>query len=194
VPAADFASYPGKVETAAGRVDTDASDAQREALNYRHGRAHLHGLDVMIEVPKGAVRTGVGADGSRWSRRMHAHYGRIKRTVGRDGEPVDVFIGDHPDSQLVFVMSQLQASGDLDEHKCVLGCKNLTEARELYLCHYPANWARTRLGEVRGMTMADFKRWLASEAPVKRRTKRSAEEEGLALLMATLTSIYGGTP
>lgn len=192
MPAADFAAYPDRVETAAGRVDTAPTPAQREALNYRHGRVHLHGLDIMIECPKGSTRSGTGADGTRWTRRMHCHYGRIKRTVGRDGEPVDVFIGPHPDSQLVFVISQLRSSGDLDEHKVMVGCKNLPEARDLYLSHYPPNWARTRLGEIRALVMPDFKRWLGSEAPVKRRTKRAAEGRVAVTLEDVLRDLYGG--
>lgn len=188
MPAPDFHNYDAKVDRAARRVDTDATDAQREAGNYRSGLVHMHGLSIVIECPKGSTRTGVGKDGKRWEKAMHAHYGRIKRTVGHDGEPVDVFIGDHPQSQLVFVVSQLTEDGDLDEHKCMLGTRHLREAKDTYLKHYPENWERTRLGEVRGMLMSDFKEWLASNHPVKNRRK-SAGDEAVAGLLASFGNL-----
>jgi hypothetical protein len=172
----EFDTYPDKIERAAGRVDLEASRAQREALNYRHGIAHVHGMTLMIEWPEGSTRVGAGAGGKVWRRKMKCHYGRIKRTVGLDGEPVDVFLGPHPESELVYVVSQLTGDGDLDEHKVMLGTRNLREARDLYLAHYPEDWAETRLGEIRGMTMRDFRRWLESSAPVKNRRKAAADD------------------
>jgi hypothetical protein len=193
MPAPDYHNYDRKVERAARRVDTEPTLAQREALNYRQGTVHVHGLTIAIENPKGSVRRGVGPDGKPWARTMVAHYGRIKRTVGRDGEPVDVFLGPDPDSQLVFVIDQLESSGDLGEHKVMLGCRNYPKARQLYLTHYPPNWARTNLGAIRGMTMPQFRRWLDSEAPVKKRKpiKSAAETwSGINEIMAITRAVY----
>lgn len=167
MPAPDYHNYHKKVVSAAGRVDTDATPAQREALNFRQGTVFVHGLSIAIENPKGSYRCGVGENGKAWRRIMSAHYGRIKRTEGRDGEPVDVFIGDHPKSQLVFVISQLNADGSLDEHKVVMGTFNGNDARDLYLSHYPEGWKENRLGEIRGYTMKQFKKWLQTDAPIK---------------------------
>lgn len=164
----DFDAYAERLVRAAARVDLDASHAQREAMNARVGAVHLHGCDIRIEWPKGSTRTGVGKDGKAWSRRMHGHYGRIKRTLGKDGDPVDVYVGDHPESQVVFVITQLTADGSgIDEHKCIMGTRNLAEAKALYLAHYPPGWESSRLGEIRGMLAPDFRKWLASNAPVK---------------------------
>jgi len=197
MPAADYHNYARKVETAARRVDLDATDAQREAGNARVGKAYVHGLELAIERPKGSVRTGTAADGTTWSRRMQAHYGRINRTVGRDGEAVDVFLGDHPKSQLVFVVSQLHADGNLDEHKCMLGYTCHPDAKAAYLAHYPDNWERTRLGEIRGMLMDEFKQWLVSDAPKKTPTRKRAHaladhpDPASAALVATLARELG---
>lgn len=169
-----FHSYPGKVDVANAVVDRTPTDAQVSASNYRHGKVRIHGLDIAVEVPVGGTRAGTSKDGRRWERRMKASYGRINRTTGKDGEPVDVFIGPDADVQLAFVISQLDESGDLDEHKVVIGAAHVDAARDIYLAHYPKWWAESRLGEIRGFFMPDFKRWLESEAPLKS-TKRASE-------------------
>jgi len=177
VPPPEFHKYLKKVVEAAKRVDTEATHAQREAGNARVGKIYFHGLQCSIEFPKGSLRKGIGADGKEWSRPMSAHYGRINRTMSpHDGDPVDFYLGEHPESQIVFVISQLTDRGDLDEHKCVLGTRNVAEAKKLYLDHYPSWWKEERLGEVRGYTMEQFKKWLASNNPVKhRRVSKSAD-------------------
>lgn len=181
----DFDTYASRLARAAARVDLDASHAQREAMNARVGPWHAHGIDIRIEWPKDSTRKGIGADGKEWSRKMYAHYGRITRTKGHDGDPVDVYIGEHPESQLVYVVSQLKPDGSLDEHKCILGEYCLAEAKQLYLAHYPADWERTRLGEIRAMTIPQFRKWLDSTAPVKgKMPKHATESEAVAEFLA----------
>lgn len=171
MPEHKFEDYTTKVREAASRVDLTATEAQRKALNAKTGPVHIHGLDLVIEFPKGSIRRGTAADGTQWARKMAAHYGRIKRTKGHDDMAVDFYLGEHPESQLVFVISQLTKDGELDEHKCVLGCRNYKEAKELYLKHYPKGWEDTGLGEIRMMTTPTFKKWLKSKCPVKNKTK-----------------------
>lgn len=170
----DFSRYARRVSSACSDVDNNPTSAQRQALNYRHGKIHIHGLDIRVEYVRGGVRSGTSPDGRKWRRVMTCPYGRIKRTVGLDGEAVDVFIGSHPESQLCFVVSQLDKDGNLDEHKCVLGTRNLEEAKKLYLSNYPSGWENDHLGEIRGYFMPDFRKFLASNAPRKNRTKQAA--------------------
>lgn len=177
MPAPEFHTYAAKVTRAARRADADATEAQREAGNARVGKVYFHGIECSIEWPKGSTRTGTGKDGKKWSRPMYAHYGRINRTTGKDDEHVDFYCGPHPESQIVFVISQLDEDGNLDEHKCVMGCRNVQEAKKLYLSHFPSWWKDERLGEIRGYTMSQFKDWLKSDCPVKNRTK-TAEDRG----------------
>jgi hypothetical protein len=174
MPPPDFSRYDRKTQIAARKVDTDASEAQRDALRSRVGKLFVHGLELSIEYPKGSVRWGTSEEGKKWSKVMHAHYGRINRTTGKDGMHVDFFLGEHPSSQLVFVISQLDAEGNLDEHKCVLGTRNVDEAKKLYLSHYPEGWRDLRMGEVRGMFMPNFRKWLQSNQPVKNTNKKAA--------------------
>lgn len=171
------------------QVERKPTPAQREAGNYRKGHVRLHGLDVTIENPRGSVRTAV--DGS-WSRRMPYDYGYLKRTTGADQDGVDVFIGDHPASQLVFVVDQVDRDGAFDEHKVILGALTEAEARQIYASAYPAGW---RIGPVTSLTMDQFKAWLRDGD----QAKPLAPRVRLVIKARPATdprqmSLFGGTP
>lgn len=171
---ANFSEYARRVSRANRQVHGTPTESQREAGNFRTGKLHLHGLDLRVEYARGGIRSGTSPDGTKWKRVMTCPYGRIKRTVGLDGEAVDFFLGAHPESQLVFVVSQLDSDGNLDEHKCVLGTRNVTEAKKTYLSNYPDGWGDERMGEIRGYYIGQFKDWLKTDAPRKNRTKKAA--------------------
>lgn len=139
-------------------VDTEPTESQIEVGNYAKGHVRVHGLDISIESQKGSLRSGVGADGKPWARNMRHDYGYIKGTEGADGDHVDVFLGPHLDSELVFVVDQVSASGRFDEHKVVLGAQSEDEARDVYSSNYPAGW---RIGPIATLTVEQFKKWLA---------------------------------
>lgn len=149
------------IDRAARAADTAPTDAQKEAGNYTRGHVRLHGLDVTIENPKGSTRSGVDRHGKRWSVTMRHHYGYIKRTEGADGDHVDVFIGPHPESDLVFVIDQIRPdTGRFDEHKVVLGARTRDEAKQIYLSNYQHGWRG--LGAISEMDLEPFKDWLAN--------------------------------
>jgi hypothetical protein len=183
-----------RVETAAADVHAGPTLAQRDAGNHKMGHVVINGLPVTIEVARGQQRRGVGRDGKEWSKEMHAHYGRIKRSEGADGEHFDVYVGSDPDSEIVFVIDQLRADGSFDEHKAVLGVNSARAARELYLKHIPAD----RLGDLTPMTLGEFKAWLAegnTKRPLKgqRRTpRRYAEADEPLLYRAQLDGALAG--
>lgn len=129
----------------------------RRLLKKLKQRLKVHGLTLVIEHPKGSVRTGSGPDGD-WSRRMKAHYGYIARTESEaDGDPIDVFIGPKPDAELVFVMDQVDQAGNFDEHKVLVGWLAADDAEAGYLANYPEGW---KAGELTAMTIPQFKAWL----------------------------------
>ena len=149
------------IREAAEYTETDPSDAQIKAGNYKKGRFSWNGMQVVIENPRGSTRRGVSADGEIWKNEMSSHYGYISRTNGNDNDPIDVFMGRHPESDIVFVVHQIdQTTGELDEHKCMLGFTNLKQAKDAYLSHYPKGW---KCGEIVPMTIRDFKTWLEDE-------------------------------
>lgn len=146
----------------AGKQARQPSQAQAEAGNYRHGHVtNLLGMDVAIETPLGAARTGTGKDGKPWSVDMPAHYGRIKGTVGADGEEMDIYIGPEPSpTKPVYIVDQIDPeTGKFDEHKVIVGVNNETEAEELYLSGFSDNAAK-RLGAITEMSLPQFHAWL----------------------------------
>ncbi|MDR2388925.1 MAG: hypothetical protein LBD89_03955, partial [Tannerellaceae bacterium] len=78
----------------------------------------LHGFDISIEQPKGSVRSGTDANGKKWESKMNNTYGYIRGTEGRDQDHIDVFIGENPLSEKVFVVDQVNPGNEeFDEHK-----------------------------------------------------------------------------
>ncbi len=139
----------------------EPTQAQKEAGNYKMGHTKIHGLDISIENPKGSERSGVDPNGEKWSVSMPAHYGYVKRTEGADGDHVDVYIGDNPESENVFVVDQNDAdTGKFDEHKVVLGTNSLEDARALYSGGFSDGRAEDRIGNITEMSVDDFKSWL----------------------------------
>jgi len=49
-----------------GKVNTNPTEAQKEAGNYKKGHIKIDGYDITIENPKGSVRSGVSGDGKKW--------------------------------------------------------------------------------------------------------------------------------
>lgn len=182
-----------RIERAAQQVNTDATPAQQESGTFRKGHVTVQGLGITIECPRGSTRTGVSRDGTEWSREMKAHYGYAKKTIGADGEHVDVYLGPDPDSELVFVIDQVKPDGALDEHKAMIGFTNAKAARQAYLAHYPAGW--TGLGSMQSMTMDQFKDWLAELKEEQTKAKPDPQEYQLAVeSFAAHAQEYGISP
>lgn len=138
------------------------SQAQIDAGNYQKHHLTLHGMQVAIENPKGSLRSGMDPNGVAWESELPAHYGYIKRTEGADGDHVDIYIGDNEQSELVFIIDQLDlATGEFDEHKCILGCLGQKEAEALYQAGFSDGKGKDRLGAITPMHLSQFKQWLA---------------------------------
>jgi hypothetical protein len=148
------------VEEAAAETERNPSEAQKEAGNYRKGKCRLFGLDIAIETPQGAIRSGRDRQGNAWSITMPYHYGYLKRTESEaDGDHIDVFLGPHLDSELVFVVDQVQPeSGRFDEHKVMLGWTSAEEAKDAYHACYTEGWKGFEA--ITPMTLPQFKQWL----------------------------------
>jgi hypothetical protein len=142
-------------------VDQQASDAQKEAGNYRMAHVRWKGLELTIENPRGSVRTKTSAaSGKTWSRTMAHHYGYIRETRGVDGDHVDCFLGPDEDSDHVFVVHQVDYKGKFDEHKVMLGFSTEAAARKGYLANFDKGW---KVGPIEAMTVAGFKQWMQQE-------------------------------
>lgn len=101
------------------------------------GRMNIHGMDISIENRKGSTRRGKDKDGHAWKTKMHADYGYIRGTVGRDKDHVDCYVGPNRESTRVFIVHQNDpTTGKYDEDKVMLGFNTPKEAKELYLKQY----------------------------------------------------------
>jgi len=173
-PPATTQAAPAPVATAADLanvakdVNTDPTPAQIEAGNYRKAHIDLNGFKISIENPRGSIRRGTDTDGKAWEVTMPADYGYIKRTTGADGEQVDVYVGQHPESPLIFVVDQVDPdTGQFDEHKAVMGANTQGEAELIYRSAFSDKSGAKRMGNVTAMDAAEFKAWLANGDPKK---------------------------
>jgi len=142
----------------------EPTEAQKLVGKYKMGHVRMHGLDITIENPKGSERKGIDPDGKPWAVTMPYHYGYIKGTLAVDGDHVDCCIGDHPESELVFVTDQVDAkTGRYDEVKCILGCLSQKDAHTLFISGFSDNKGAKRLGAMTALHMPDFKSWLSGD-------------------------------
>lgn len=104
------------------------------------------GIPLTIEVPAGERRQIFNADGELvYDKLLRYDYGEIRGTRGRDGDPVDVIVGNNEDATEVYIVHMvdfgehaniLSASGNPDEYKVLLGFDNKAAARAAFLSMY----------------------------------------------------------
>lgn len=152
------------------KVDTNPTDAQKEAGNYKKGHIKVDGFNVTIEQPKGSIRRGKDANGKEWESEMHNTYGYIRGTESVDGDHIDIFLSDNPTEGNVFVVDQVNKDGSFDEHKVMYGFSDMESARKAYLSNYEEGWQG--LGNITEVSKEEFKKWIDSS---KRKTKPFAE-------------------
>ena len=160
-----------KIATASAEVNTEPTEAQKEAGNYKKGHVQVGTFDITIEQPQGSVRKGTDADGKQWESKMNNTYGYIRGAVGVDGDHIDVFLSNDIDDwngRKVFVVDQYNPDGSFDEHKVMLGFNDADEAKSDYLANYENGWENGRRIDVTAVNLEDFEKWIASS---KRKTK-----------------------
>jgi hypothetical protein len=101
------------------------------------GVTSFQGLPISIENKKGDVRSGVDADGTKWSVVMPESYGYIKGTKGADGSPIDCFVGPLKDAKFAYIchINKTDGSG-FDEDKTFIGFASATRAKAALLAAY----------------------------------------------------------
>ena len=164
-----------KIEAASAKVNTEPTEAQKEAGNYKKGHVQVGTFDITIEQPQGSVRKGTDADGKHWESKMNNTYGYIRGAVGVDGDHIDVFLSNDIDGwngRKVFVVDQYNPDGSFDEHKVMLGFNDADEAKSDYLANYENGWEDGRRIDVSAVNLEDFEKWIASS---KRKTKPFGE-------------------
>lgn len=197
-----------KIEADSAEVNTDPTEAQKEAGNYKKGHVQVGTFDITIEQPQGSVRKGTDADGKQWESKMNNTYGYIRGAVGVDGDHIDVFLSNDIDGwngRKVYVVDQYNPDGSFDEHKVMLGFNNADEAKSDYLANYEQGWENGRRIDITGVNLEDFEKWIESS---KRKTKpfgeyssvkkdvveiNTPEEAGYSITPSTYTNKKGKT-
>ena len=149
-----------QIDQQAKQTDTNPTQAQKEAGNYKMGHVKVQGLDISIENPAGSVRSGVDQDGKSWSVTMNNHYGYIRGTKGKDKDHIDVFLGENLLSDKVYVVDQVNEDGAFDEHKVMIGFDSVDDAKAAYLSNYSDGWQG--LGNITEVPMSEFKMWISN--------------------------------
>lgn len=121
-------------------------------------KIRMHGLNLVIENPRGTFREGVDLNGDEWSVEMVHHYGYIRGYEGADGDEVDCFVGPNRDSGDVFVITQNDENGQFDEYKCMIGFENETAAIQGYKDSYTEGW--DGFAACNRLSVDDFRTWL----------------------------------
>ena len=172
-------SLSEQISTASAEVDTNPTEAQKEAGNYKKGHVQVGTFDITIEQPQGSIRRGKDANGRQWEHKMHNTYGYFRGTEGVDGDHIDVFLSNYIDDwngRKVFVVDQYNPDGTFDEHKVMLGFNDVDEAKSDYLANYEKGWENGRRIDVTPVNLEDFEKWIGSS---HRKTKAFAEYAGV---------------
>lgn len=138
-------------------TNTNPTDGQKEAGNYKKGHVNINGFNITIENPKGTYRSGRDKSGKPWRTLMHNDYGYFTRTLGKDGDAVDVFIGPNLDSEKVYPIDQY-VGGKYDETKVMLGFNSAQQAKQAYLSNYEKDWKGFKY--ITEVSVSEFKEWL----------------------------------
>ena len=86
-----------EVTEEADKADREPSEGKKIAGNYRMGHVNIRGFKITIENAKGSVRKFKDENGKEGQVEMKNHYGYFSKTTGKDGDHVDVFIGENLD-------------------------------------------------------------------------------------------------
>lgn len=153
----------GQGRKTGGRVNTNPSEAQKEAGNYKKHHIRLYGLPIAIENPKGSIRRGKDKNGKEWACKLPVDYGYFKGTVGAAKDHVDCYVGSKKGMPFAYVLDQKNAeTGRFDEHKVFLGMPSEEDVIQTYKKCFSDDNGHKRLGPITKLTIPGLKDWLAN--------------------------------
>jgi len=178
------ASSPAQRAVSAGEPNAaeNPTEGQKRVGNYQKVHLNIDGFRISIENPKGSVRSGTAPDGTKWSNTLACDYGDIRGTESVDGDPVDIYLSDHPEKGAVFVIDQIDPkTKKFDEHKVMYGFDSVEDAKKAYLACYQAGWGG--LGWITPVTKAEFRKWIDSSG---RKTKPFHEYKSVTPIVSSI--------
>ena len=153
---------PTMAKTPGEKLPAEETENSGEDAEAHDDMPVFDGLDYFIETRRGEVRSG-NNDGTAWSVTMPAHYGYIKGTGSVEGwhEGMDCYIGDNAKAKRVFVVHQKDLkTGQLDEHKTLLGFSDAASAVDCYDKSFSDGKGKERRMKVVAYSLDGFKKWL----------------------------------
>jgi len=130
----------------------------------------IKGLCMKIELEPGDIRSGTSPEGKKWEKKMSLAYGHLPKTVGDDGETVDIYLKEEGTFEHVYVVRQKKRDGSHDEDKCMVGFDSKEAAKDAYEKHGP-EWG---FGSLTELTWDEFQDDYLSE---RAREKAAAEKD-----------------
>ena len=174
--------FSARLAEAKAETNTNPTEEQKKAGNYKMGHISFGGYRMSIENPKGSTRSGKDANGKAWSIQMQDSYGYIGKKYGTDGDHLDFFINDDADldnwNGRVYVVDQGRPAADaagvvageqagkplgtleFDEHKVMYGYPSFKAAKEAYERNYEAGWWDSHVMQMTGVRKDTFDKWL----------------------------------
>lgn len=163
-----MATVRERVKSAEEQTELNPTEGQKIKGNYKKGKVIIKGLKITIENPVGSIRKGVDKNGEVWENEINFSYGYFNGTIGKDGDPIDVYLGPLVDQDFqVYVIDQLDVeTKSFDEHKVMFGYKDAGSAKEAYLSCFNEGWGG--FGHIVPMSLSKFKEWLKNKEAIKR--------------------------
>jgi inorganic pyrophosphatase len=100
-------------------------------------KTEFRGIPINVDRPRGFIMKGTDSKGNEWARRYRYHYGFIPKTLGGDGDGLDVFIGPLKSATYAYWVVQRKDDGSFDEYKVFLGFPDRDAATAAYRQHIP---------------------------------------------------------
>lgn len=161
-------------------IKGEPTEAQKHAGNYKKEKKRLRGLVVSIENKKGSTRSGKSEEGKEWEVTMNNDYGYFNRTLGKDGDHIDVFLSDKPEEGNIYVIDQSNEKGKFDEHKVMMGFKSSEDALKNYKLNYEKNF-KVKYSGITEVSEEKLKKWLGVENGGKSKKSKPFSELKKAL-------------
>lgn len=147
-----------EIDEKCNNINHFPSEKQKEASNYKMAHISFSGFKITIENAKGSKRYWKDKNGNDKYTILKNHYGYFSNSKGKDGDNIDVFLGDNQDSNIIYVIDQNKENGSFDESKVMLGFNSKKEAKNAYLSNFSPNWKGFR--NITGVHKNIFKKWL----------------------------------
>ena len=110
-----------------------SSDGVKKTVDFQ-------GIKIHLDRPKGLVMSGEDKEGKPWKREYKYDYGFIPKTLGGDGDGLDVFIGPDKDASETYWAIQKKDDGSFDEFKAFVGFSSRDAALAAFREHIPMKY------------------------------------------------------